>query len=149
MPVRPRQLGRTFLENMVLPDRVVFTDRALELLRQLRAQHGELIFHLSGGCCEGSAPMCFRAADFRVGQQDVLLGVIDGCPFHVAVAHFRYVARCQLCIDVVDGGGDSFSLEAVDGVRFIARSRLFDDAEAAALAAAEPAPGQRQATTSP
>jgi Uncharacterized protein conserved in bacteria len=125
---------------MVLPDRVVFTDRALELLRQLRAQHGELIFHLSGGCCEGSAPMCFRAADFRVGQQDVLLGVIDGCPFYVAAAHFRYVASCQLCIDVVDGGGDSFSLEAVDGVRFIARSRRFDDTEAAALAATEPAP---------
>lgn len=117
------------MENVVLSDQVVFTDRALELLRQLRAQHGELIFHLSGGCCEGSAPMCFRAADFRVGQQDVLLGVVDGCPFHVAAAHFRYVAPFQLCIDVVDGGGDSFSLEAVDGVRFIAHSRLFNDAE--------------------
>lgn len=97
------------MENRVLSDRVVFTDRALELLRRLRAQHGELIFHLSGGCCEGSAPMCFRAADFRVGQQDVLPGVVDGCPFHVAAAHFRYVSPFQLRIDDVDGGGETAS----------------------------------------
>ena len=80
--------------------------------------------------------MCFRAADFRVGRKDVRLGVIEGCPFYIATAHFRDVASCQLCIDVVDGGGDSLSIEAADSVRFSPRSRLFDAAEAATLAVA-------------
>ncbi|NII11204.1 DUF779 domain-containing protein [Oleiagrimonas sp. C23AA] len=127
------------------PPRVVFSDRARALLRQLRAEHGPLLLHLSGGCCEGSAPMCLRASDFRVGAQDVLLGVIEDCPFYVAAAHYAYVAFSQLGIDVVDGGGDSFSLEAAEGVRFIARSRLFTDAEAQALEASGPAPRGPQA----
>jgi uncharacterized protein (DUF779 family) len=123
-----------------MPVRVIFTAQALALTRQLRATFGSLIFHLSGGCCEGSAPMCFRTADFRVGMRDVLLGVIEGCPFYVGPAQFGYWAYCELTVDVTPAGGDSFSLEAAEGVRFIVRSRLFTDQEAAALDAAGPPP---------
>ncbi|HVY98730.1 MAG TPA: DUF779 domain-containing protein [Dongiaceae bacterium] len=116
-----------------MPDRVVFTDRALVLMRRLRTEHGPLIFHLSAGCCEGSAPMCLRRSDFRVGPRDVLLGTVDGTPFYVGPEAFKYWRYCELTVDVTEDGGDSFSLEAPDGVRFIIRSRLFTDAEAAAL----------------
>lgn len=119
---------------MDLPRRVMFTDKALALLRELQDFHGkDLLFHLSGGCCEGSAPMCFRQADFRVGERDVLLGVIEGCPFYVGADTYQYWAYCEITIDVTESIGDSFSLEAAEGVRFIARSRLFTDEEAAAL----------------
>ena len=94
-------------------------------MRQLRDQYGPLLFHQSGGCCEGSAPMCLRRGGFRVGARDVLLGVIEGCPFYVSAEQFPYWAHSQLTIDVVAGGGDSFSLEAAEGVRFITRSRVF------------------------
>lgn len=123
-----------------MPDRIVFTPEAIALVRSLKSQHGPLIFHLSGGCCEGSAPMCFRQSDFRAGARDVLLGVIEGCPFYVGPAQFEYWASCQLTVDVTTGGGDSFSLEAVEGVRFIVRSRLFTDAEARELDAEGPPP---------
>jgi len=130
-----------------MPDRVVFTPASITLLRHLRAQQGQLIFHLSGGCCEGSAPMCLRQSDFRVGPRDVLLGMVEGCPFYVGPAQFSYWANCQLTIDVTANGGDSFSLEAADGVRFIVRSRLFTDAEAATLEAPPRGP-EAAATTS-
>jgi uncharacterized protein len=120
-----------------MPSRVVFTEKALSLTRKLRVEHGPLIFHLSGGCCEGSAPMCFRQSDFRVGPRDVLLGIIEEYPFYVGPSQFDYWASCQLSIDVTEGGGDSFSLEAADGVRFIVRSRLFSDEEVAELDAAD------------
>jgi len=123
-----------------MPVRVIFTAQALALTRQLRTTFGSLIFHLSGGCCEGSAPMCFRTADFRVGVRDVLLGVIEGCPFYVGPAQFGYWAYCELTVDVTPAGGDSFSLEAAEGVRFIVRSRLFTDQEAVVLDAAGPPP---------
>lgn len=123
-----------------MPDRVVFTQRAIDLVRELKAQHGPLIFHLSGGCCEGSAPMCFRRSDFRAGARDVLLGMVEGCPFYVGPEQFDYWASCELTIDVTTGGGDSFSLEAAEDVRFIVRSRLFSDAEIEALDAAGPPP---------
>jgi uncharacterized protein len=121
-----------------MPSRVVFTERALVLTRHLRAQHGPVIFHLSGGCCEGSAPMCFRQSDFRVGPRDVLLGVVENCPFYVGPSQFDYWAYCQLTVDVTENGGDSFSLEAADGIRFIVCSRLFTDEEAAELDATGP-----------
>ncbi|HVY16451.1 MAG TPA: DUF779 domain-containing protein [Rhodopila sp.] len=121
-----------------MPPRLIFTEQALALTRRLRTEHGPLIFHLSGGCCEGSAPMCFRQSDFRVGPRDVLLGMVDDCPFYVGASQFDYWAYCQLTVDVTEGGGDSFSIEAADGVRFIVRSRLFTDEEAAALDAAGP-----------
>jgi uncharacterized protein (DUF779 family) len=123
----------------MMPERVCVTDTAAALLRQLRQQHGDLILHLSGGCCEGSAPMCLRRSGFRIAARDVLLGVVEGCAFHVSAAQFPYWAHCQITLDVTsDGGGDSFSLEAVDGVRFLVRSRLFSDAECDDLDAAGP-----------
>ncbi len=123
-----------------MPPRVLATPAAVALIRQLRERHGPLIFHQSGGCCEGSAPMCFRQVDFRVGARDVLLGIIAGVPFYVGAAQYQYLAYSQLTLDVTTGGGDSFSLEAADGVRFAVRSRLFSDEEAAELDAAGPPP---------
>ena len=122
------------------PSRVLVTEAAARLVRQLRDQYGPLLFHQSGGCCEGTAPMCLRRSGFRVGARDVLLGVIESCPFYVSAAQFPYWAHSQLTIDVVSNGGDSFSLEAADGVRFITRSRVFDDAEMDALDAIGPPP---------
>ena len=123
-----------------MPERVIFTQESRALVCRLKAEQGPLIFHLSGGCCEGSAPMCFRQADFRAGQGDVLLGVVEGCPFYVGASQFKYWASFQITVDVTAGGGDSFSIEAAEGVRFIARSRPFTDAEAAELGAGWPPP---------
>jgi uncharacterized protein (DUF779 family) len=123
-----------------MPERVVVTQKAAELIRHLEDEFGPLIFHQSGGCCEGTAPMCFRQSDFRVGANDVFLGTIAGCPFHIGAPTFRYFTHSQLIIDVTTGGGDSFSIEAPEGVRFITRSRIFTDAEAKELDAAGPPP---------
>lgn len=120
--------------------RVIVTPEAGALIRRLKAENGPLVFHQSGGCCEGSAPMCFRERDFRIGPRDVLLGVIEGCPFFVGGTEFDYWAYFELTIDVTHNGGDSFSIEAADGVRFVTRSRLFTDAEAALVDAAGPPP---------
>jgi hypothetical protein len=125
-------------EREVTPPRVLVTEAAARLVRQLRDRFGPLLYHQSGGCCEGSAPMCLRRGGFRVGARDVLLGVIEGCPFYVSAEQFPYWAHSQLTIDVVPNGGDSFSLEAADGVRFITRSRVFSDAEMDAVDAAGP-----------
>jgi len=113
--------------------------------RRLRQRHGALLFHLSGGCCEGSAPMCFRCASFRAGARDVLLGWVEGCPFYVGAAQFPYWANCELTLDVTTWGGDSFSLEAAEGVRFMVCSRLFTDAELDDVEAAGPPPVGPQA----
>ena len=129
------------------PSRVLVTEAAARLVRQLGDQFGPLLFHQSGGCCEGSAPMCFRRNGFRVAARDVLLGVIEGSPFYVSAAQFPYWANSQLTIDVVPDGGDSFSLEAADGVRFITRSRVFSDTEMNALDAAGPPPAGPNAMT--
>jgi len=114
-------------------ERVVFTPEAVAIVAALKAQHGPLIFHLSGGCCDGSAPMCFQRSDFRPGSQDILLGEIERCPFYVSAAQFDYWARYLITVDVTAGGGDSFSLEAADGKRFAVRSRLFTEAEIAEI----------------
>jgi len=121
-------------------NRVEITDQAGEMVLRLKAQHGDLIFHQSGGCCDGSAPMCFPRGDFRVGPQDVLLGEIAGCAFFIGAAQFEYWQHTQLVIDVVPGRGSGFSLEAPEGVRFLTRSRVFTDDEVSALAAAGPPP---------
>jgi len=113
--------------------RVTAAPAALALIERLRAAHGDLLFHQSGGCCDGSAPMCFPAGEFRVGAQDVLLGTIAGCPFFMGAAQFEYWAHTQLIIDVVPGRGAGFSLEAPGGVRFLTRSRLFSDTKLAKL----------------
>jgi uncharacterized protein (DUF779 family) len=127
-------------------ERVSATAAARDLVRRLRADHGELLFHQSGGCCDGSAPMCYPAGDFRVGARDVYLGEVEGAPFYMGGAQFEYWQHTHLTIDVVAGRGSGFSLEAPEGVRFLTRSRLFTDAEVAALASAGPPPtgGQRR-----
>ena len=110
---------------MALYDRVEITEKAAELVDRLRAQHGELMFHQSGGCCDGSSPMCFQKGDFRVGSRDVMLGEIHGCQFYMSADQFEYWKHTHLTIDVTEGRGSSFSLEIPLGLRFITKSRLF------------------------
>ena len=114
--------------------RVSVTPAAQALIERLRAQHGPLMFHQSGGCCDGSAPMCYPAGEFRVGASDVKLGEIGGAPFYMSAAQFEYWKHTQLIIDVVPGRGGMFSLEGPEGLRVLTRSRLFTDDEIAALA---------------
>lgn len=114
-------------------ERVSVTDAAKVVIDQLRAEHGPLLFHLSGGCCDGSAPMCLAVSDFRVGSRDLCLGEIHGCQLYMAPDQFEYYRNSHTSIDVVPGRGASFSLEIPLGVRFLMRSRLFTDAELADL----------------
>ena len=118
--------------------RVEITDKATAVVERLKPIHGDLMFHQSGGCCDGSAPMCYPVGDFRVGPQDVFLGEVAGCRFYIGAAQFDYWRHTQLIIDVVPGRGSGFSAEAPEGVRFLTRSRVFTDAEAAELDAAGP-----------
>jgi uncharacterized protein len=126
--------------------RVTVTPAAATLIRSLRAEHGELLFHQSGGCCDGSTPMCFPDGEFAVGAADVRLGDVEGCPFYIGAAQFQYWQHTHLILDVVAGRGSGFSLEAPGGVRFLVRSRLFTEAEQVQLEQAGPPPratGQR------
>jgi uncharacterized protein len=125
------------------PPRVLSTPAADALIAALAARHGPLMFHQSGGCCDGSAPMCFPRGEFRVGAQDVLLGEIaQGVQVWIGAAQFAYWRHTQVTIDVVPGRGAGMSLESPEGVRFIVRSRIFTDAEVALLdAAGEPPRG--------
>ncbi|HLS06569.1 MAG TPA: DUF779 domain-containing protein [Bacillota bacterium] len=109
--------------------RVVATDATLELMKSLEEKHGSLMFHQSGGCCDGSSPMCFPRGEFRVGESDVLLGEIGGAPFYMAKDQYEYWKHTQLIIDVVDGRGGMFSLEGPEGKRFLTRSRVFSEEE--------------------
>ncbi|MBB6335982.1 hypothetical protein FHR59_000192 [Xanthomonas arboricola] len=115
------------------PLQVMATLAALQLIDTLRARHGDVLFHQSGGCCDGSSPMCFPVGDFIVGDRDVLLGEIGGAPFYISPSQFEYWKHTQLIIDVVPGRGGMFSLENGEGVRFLVRSRLFADDEFARL----------------
>ncbi len=119
-------------------DRVLVTPTATKMIEILRAKHGALMFHQSGGCCDGSAPMCYPAKEFRVGKQDVHLGRIAGCDFYIGAAQFAYWEHTQLIIDVVPGRGSGFSLEAPEGVRFLTMSRVFTNDEVAKLHVAGP-----------
>ncbi|HRD65486.1 MAG TPA: DUF779 domain-containing protein [Candidatus Competibacter sp.] len=125
---------------MTSVSRVLATDAALDLIARLRTKHGPLMFHQSGGCCDGSSPMCYPDGDLLVGDSDVRLGEIGGCPFYMSVAQFEYWQHTQLIIDVVPGRGGMFSLEGPEGVRFLTRSRLFTDTEWTALPAANQLP---------
>jgi len=119
--------------------RVCITDAASQVVRGLIAAHGPLMFHQSGGCCDGSAPMCYPRGEFMIGERDVLLGDIVRTPFYMGGDQFEYWKHTQLTIDVVPGRGSGFSLEGPLGVRFIVRSRVFDHDETLALdAAGEP-----------
>ncbi len=113
--------------------RVIATAAAIELIEKLKAEHGQILFHQSGGCCDGSAPMCFPVVEFTVGSSDVKLGEIGGVPFYMSDSQFTYWQNTQLTIDCVRGNGGMFSLEGSSGLRFITRSRLFDDTEIAWL----------------
>ena len=117
--------------------RVTATDAARALIVTLRSKHGELMFHQSGGCCDGSAPMCYPQGEFIVGDYDRLLGHIGGAPFYISGPQFEYWKHTQLIIDVVPGRGGMFSLDGPEGLRFLTRSRLFTEAEWAKLAAIE------------
>jgi uncharacterized protein (DUF779 family) len=122
-------------EPSMAVSRVALSPAAADLIRALCAKHGPLMFHQSGGCCDGSAPMCYLAGEFRTGASDVLLGEldVDGVPepvgFWMSSAQFAYWRHTHLTVDVVPGRGSGFSLEAPEGVRFITRSRLLTDAE--------------------
>ncbi|RKQ35595.1 DUF779 domain-containing protein [Oceanobacillus halophilus] len=109
--------------------RVIATDDALELIRKLKNLHGPLMFHQSGGCCDGSSPMCYPRDEFRTGDSDVLLGRIGDTPFYIAKDQYDYWKHTQLIIDVVDGRGGMFSLEGPEGKRFLTRSRVFTEEE--------------------
>ena len=114
-------------------DRVQVTPTAAAMIAKLASLHGPLLFHQSGGCCDGSAPMCFPRGEFLIGDQDVLLGNIGGQPFYIGGAQFEYWRHTHLIIDVVPGRGGMFSLEGPEGVRFLTRSRLYTDAESCQL----------------
>ena len=109
--------------------RVIATDVALALIETLTKKHGPVMFHQSGGCCDGSAPMCYPQGDLIVGDHDKLLGEIGGMPFYISDSQFEYWKHTQLIIDVVPGRGGMFSLEGPEGKRFLTRSRLFEDDE--------------------
>lgn len=122
-----------------LPRRILSTPAADQVMARLEALHGPLMFHQSGGCCDGSAPMCYPAGEFRVGTQDILLGHVGGrsdVPVWIGAAQFEYWRHTQVTIDVVPGRGAGFSLEGPEGVRFVIRSRVFTDTENDRLQAA-------------
>lgn len=115
-------------------DRVTATPAALDLIRVLHAKYGELMFHQSGGCCDGSAANCYLPGELTIGAGDVLLGKIGGFPFYISKSQYEYWKHTQLIIDVIDArGGGTFSLEGPEGKSFHTRSRVFTDEEWAAL----------------
>ena len=110
-------------------ERVVATDASLALIEQLKNEHGDMLFHQSGGCCDGSAPNCFLPNEIMIGAQDIKLGVIGGVPFYISKSQSEYSKHTQLIIDVIEGQGGNFSLESATGKGFLTRSRLFTDDE--------------------
>lgn len=109
-------------------ERVSMTDKAKAIVDQLRAEHGELMFHQSGGCCDGSSPMCFAQGEFMLDDSDILLGELHGCPYYMSAFQYEYWQHTHLTIDVVPGRGSSFSLEIPLGLRFIVKSKLLEKA---------------------
>jgi uncharacterized protein (DUF779 family) len=120
-----------------LPKQVLATDLAIHLIRVLREKHGPLMFHQSGGCCDGSSPMCYPRGEFITGDSDVQLGEVDGEPFYMSRSQFEYWKHTQLNLDVVPGRGGMFSLDNAEGFRFLIRSRVFNDEEIDELRAAK------------
>ena len=110
-------------------ERVVATDATLDLIEQLKNEHGDMLFHQSGGCCDGSAPNCFLPNEIMIGTQDIKLGEIGGVPFYISKSQYDYWKHTQLIIDVIEGQGGNFSLESATGKGFLTRSRLFTDDE--------------------
>ncbi|AIF44184.1 DUF779 domain-containing protein [Virgibacillus sp. SK37] len=110
-------------------ERVIATEEAIELINSLKEIHGDLMFHQSGGCCDGSSPMCYQRGEFRVGESDLLLGEIADTPFYISKDQYNYWKHTQLIIDAVKGRGGMFSLEGPEGKRFLTRSRVFTEEE--------------------
>ncbi|MDC3412154.1 DUF779 domain-containing protein [Aquibacillus sp. 3ASR75-11] len=110
-------------------EKVIATDATLALIDRLKQRHGPLMFHQSGGCCDGSSPMCYPREEFRVGNSDVLLGSVGDTPFYMSKDQYEYWKHTQLIIDVVDGRGGMFSVEGPEGKRFLTRSRMFTEEE--------------------
>ncbi|WP_184546486.1 DUF779 domain-containing protein [Mucilaginibacter sp. FT3.2] len=117
--------------------RVSTTPEAEKVIAQLKLKFGELMFHQSGGCCDGSSPMCFENGDFKIGSRDVKIGEVAGCGFFMSIDQFEYWQHTHLTLDVTPGRGSSFSIEIPMGIRFIIRSRLFTDEELGHLEAVE------------
>jgi uncharacterized protein len=113
--------------------RVIATEAAQSLVAELASENGPILFHQSGGCCDGSSPMCYPQGDFMTGDSDVLLGEIAGAPFYISRSQFAYWKHTQIIIDVVPGKGGMFSLENGRGVRFLSRSRVYTDEEVGLL----------------
>jgi uncharacterized protein (DUF779 family) len=129
-----------------MTSRALITQAAADLLASLQNRHGALMFHQSGGCCDGSSPMCYHQGDFIVGDRDILLAVLDvgddgGVPVWISGPQFEAWQHTQLIIDVVPGRGSGFSLEAPEGMRFLSRGRVFTDDETAELAGRPPITG--------
>ena len=118
-----------------IPDRVTATQAALSLITELRERYGPVLFHQSGGCCDGSSPMCYPQAEFIVGDRDVLLGEIGGAPVYISASQFEAWRHTQLIIDVVPGRGGMFSLDNGTERRFLTRSRNFSGEETCTLSA--------------
>jgi uncharacterized protein (DUF779 family) len=123
--------ARSLRDAMV--KKVIATDSALALIETLKRKYGALMFHQSGGCCDNSAANCYLPGDLTIGEGDVYLGDIGGCPFYIGASQYVYWRHTQLIIDVIDGHGGTFSLEGPEGKAFHTRSRVFTDVEMAAL----------------
>ncbi len=126
------------MNETVSSSRVEASDAALALIATLTREHGPVLFHQSGGCCDGSSPMCYPQGEFIVGDHDVCLGEIGGAPVYISASQFEAWKHTQLIIDVVPGRGGMFSLENGGEVRFLTRSRLLDGDEACPAPAREP-----------
>jgi len=120
-------------DTATAPARVIATPEAIALIAEIKADHGEILFHQSGGCCDGSSPMCYPADDFKIGQNDVCLGAVDGVKVWISGPQYAVWKHTQLILDVVPGRGGMFSLDNGREKRFLSRSRVFTAAEMAAL----------------
>ncbi len=109
--------------------RITSTDKADKLIDELREVHGDLMFHQSGGCCDGSAPMCFPKGEFYLGNSDVEVGIVNNVAFYMSAEQFEYWEHTHLTLDAIKGTGGQFSLERPTGLRFIIRSRIYTDEE--------------------
>lgn len=117
----------------MMTPRVTVSENAKNVINLLKSKYGELMFHQSGGCCDGSQPMCFEKGDFKLGNSDICLGEIEGCEFWMSKDQFEYWQHTQLNINITEGRGSSFSLEIPMGLRFLTESRMFTEAETADL----------------
>ena len=120
-------------EEKNTPPRVIATEAALQLIRDIRDDHDDILFHQSGGCCDGSSPMCYPKNDFKIGEHDVHLGNVGGVPVYISASQFEVWQHTQLILDVVPGRGGMFSLDNGRELRFLSRARLFTDDERSAL----------------